>query len=100
MLELNEHDFAKHTSEGTVLVDFYATWCGPCRAIAPMLEQLKDVKVVKVNTEDSPELAVKFRVSHLPTLVFMKDGVEVDRKIGLQGLAPTQQRIDEINANA
>jgi thioredoxin 1 len=92
MLELNEVTFEEGTREGLVLVDFYADWCGPCRALAPTLEMLQNVKVAKVNIEESSALAVQYRVSSIPLLVFMKDGVEVDRLLGVQSLGTLQEK--------
>lgn len=97
MIELNESNFEESTNEGLVLVDFYAPWCGPCRALAPTLAQVNNVKVVKVNTDESYNLAVKYRVSSLPTLVFLKEGNEVGRMIGLQSKTAVQNKIDELN---
>lgn len=94
MLELNESTFAAETAEGLVIVDFYAAWCGPCRTLAPLLEQLQGVKVVKVNTDDNLELATRFGVAHLPTLVYLKDGVEVSRDVGLQMPKNMQAKVD------
>ena len=93
-LELNEANFEENTQEGLVLVDFYATWCSPCRALAPILENVTDVKVVKVNTDLNMTLASGFNISALPTLVFLKDGVEVDRTMGLQSLEALQTKVD------
>lgn len=100
MLELNESNFAQETSEGLVLVDFYAPWCGPCRAVAPALEQLTDVKVAKLNVDDAQELAVEFSVQSIPCLVFLKDGVEVDRMLGLRSATELQAKVNELNATA
>ena len=100
MIELNEQFFDEGTREGLVLVDFFANWCGPCRAISPTLEQLKGIKVVKVDTDESPNLAVRFKVSSIPCLVIMKDGVEVDRMIGVQSLQMLQERVDKWNVEA
>jgi thioredoxin 1 len=95
-LELNEANFEENTEEGLVLVDFYATWCGPCRALSPILEQVQNVKVFKVDTDANQRLATQFNISALPTLVFMKDGEEVDRVMGLWPLEQLQQKVDEI----
>ena len=76
-------------SEKTVLVDFYADWCGPCKMLAPVIEEIanenEDIKVVKVNVDEEQELAVKYDVMSIPTSVVIKNGQEVDRIVGLTG---------------
>ena len=76
-------------SSTPVLVDFWATWCGPCRMLAPAIEQLAEeysgrLKVGKVNIDDEPELAGQFQVSAIPTLVLFKDGKAVDVSVGVR----------------
>jgi len=73
-----------------VLVDFWAPWCGPCRAIAPMLEQLAaelgdSVKITKVNVDDNQELAHRFGIRSIPSLLIFRDGKSVDQIVGLVG---------------
>ncbi|MEW6744592.1 MAG: thioredoxin [Planctomycetota bacterium] len=85
-------------SDIPVLVDFWAPWCGPCRALAPTLEKLADefkgkVKICKHNTDDDPNTAVKFGVSAIPTLLFMKGGKEVHREVGASKSANDLRRI-------
>lgn len=75
-------------SDMPVIVDFWATWCGPCRMIAPIIEQLAKeldgkVKVGKVNVDEQMELAVNYRVESIPTVMFFKDGKLIDKIIGL-----------------
>jgi thioredoxin 1 len=96
MIELNESQFNEGVKDGLVLVDFYTPFCGPCRALAPILEQLQDVKVVKVNVSDNPNLAVRYSFSAVPTLIFMKDGVEAARMVGMQPKEILQKKIDEL----
>lgn len=74
-------------SSGLTLVDFWANWCGPCRALAPTLERLASAfdgraKIAKVEVDDHPELAQRFCVRSIPTLVFFRDGREVERLVG------------------
>lgn len=75
----------------TALIDFYADWCGPCKMLAPVIEQLAgeldDVLVGKVNIDDVPQLAEKFGVMSIPTVIVLKDGKEVQRSVGFTSKA-------------
>ena len=84
-----------------VLVDFWAPWCGPCRIVAPTLEKLAGeyagkILIAKVNTDDSAEYAMKYGVQGIPTLLFVRDGQEVDRIIGAAPYPMIKQRIDTV----
>ncbi|MBQ9345955.1 MAG: thioredoxin [Oscillibacter sp.] len=81
------------------MVDFWATWCGPCKMLGPIIEKLAaeyDGKalVAKVDTDEEMELAQKFGIASIPTVVFLKNGVEFDRKIGVQPEAAFRQVLD------
>ena len=73
-------------SEKAVLIDFWATWCGPCRMIAPIVEQIaeenEDIKVGKINVDEEPELASAFRIESIPTLIVVKNGEVVNMAVG------------------
>ena len=88
---LSKTDFDAVTSEGSVLVDFWATWCGPCRMQAPILDRLDaelggSVKICKVDVDEEPELARRFGVMSIPTLVAMKDGQITATRVGVQSV--------------
>lgn len=87
--ELKSSEFDAAVASGTVLVDFWAPWCGPCRAQTPILEALAaevsgSVTICKVNIDEDPEPAAKYGVSAIPTLILFKDGVAVKKFVGLQ----------------
>ena len=92
LIHVNESDFREQVLEnsGTVLVDFWANWCGPCRMLGPVLEQLAadrpDVTVAKVDVDENPGLAQRFGVSSIPTLVVIRDGKAVKGVVGLHNL--------------
>ena len=92
ILHVNDSGFDREVLQdsGTVLVDFWATWCGPCRMLAPILEELSgqhpELKIVKVDVDENPGLAQRFGVSSIPTLVVIRDGKAVKGVVGLHNL--------------
>ena len=99
-IELTNENFEATTKEGVSLVDFWAPWCGPCRMISPIIEELAEefegkANICKVNTDEQQELSQKFGVRSIPTIVFMKDGETVDTMVGA---ASKEAFIDKINS--
>ena len=86
--------FSELTNELTI-VDFYATWCGPCKMIAPVLEELKSAEVIKVDVDEERELTMKFGISAVPTLILMKNKEEVARTQGYHDLEDLEKWISE-----
>ena len=85
--ELNNNNFKEEVldSNEIVLVDFWASWCGPCRMLGPIMEEVaKETKVCEVNVDDEAELAEKYSISSIPCVIAFKDGKEISRSIGLK----------------
>ena len=84
--KLNQNNFDNAIANGTALVDFYADWCGPCRMVSPIVDEIaeerKDITVGKVNVDDENALAMKYGVMSIPTLIVFKDGQEKTRIVG------------------
>ena len=99
MIEIKNNEFRSEIEEGIVLVDFYAQWCGPCRMISPVLEQLHEeydgkVKFVKVDIDVNPETAKEYGVMSIPNLLIFKDGELSDRLLGFKPKQTLQQWIN------
>ena len=101
VVQLQGKDFEKEVIQSGLptVVDFYADWCGPCRMVSPIIESLsKDytgrVKFVKVNTDDNPELAQRFGIMSIPTVMVFKDGKDASTTIGAGPATMYKQKID------
>jgi len=100
VLNLDDNNFDSEINKGAtpVLVDFWAPWCGPCRMIAPVLDKIADAMagqavVAKVNVDEAPGVASRFRVSSIPTLLFFKNGEVREQVVGLQSEADLTARL-------
>ncbi len=89
VIQINDNDFDQHVikGKGLILVDFWAEWCGPCRMVAPILEELAveyegQITVTKLNVDENQGTAARFGIRSIPTILFFKDGSQVDQVIG------------------
>lgn len=91
---LEKEDFKELTSKGTILVDFYADWCGPCKMLGSLLETVDFVDILKVNTDMHPELAREFGVMSIPTLIVFKDGELINKSIGFKDIDEIKKMVE------
>jgi thioredoxin 1 len=100
-IELNNNNFEATVKDGVSLVDFWAPWCGPCRMIAPVIEELANdfdgkANICKVNTDDEQDLAVKFGIRSIPTILFMKNGELVDTITGASSKEAITEKLNKL----
>ena len=100
-IDLNNDNFEATVTEGVSLVDFWAPWCGPCRMIAPVIEELAEefegkAAICKVNTDEEQDLAVKFGVRSIPTILIMKNGEVVETMVGAASKEAFAEKINNL----
>lgn len=102
IVNVTDQNFSKETAEGLVLVDFWAPWCGPCKMVAPVLEEIDSemsdkVQIVKLDVDENQETAGQYGVMSIPTLLLFKDGNVVDQVVGFQ---PKEAMVELIDKHA
>jgi thioredoxin 1 len=102
-VEVNESNFKREVLESSlpVLVDFWASWCMPCRMLAPTVKKLAEenrdkLKVCKLNTDENQHIAAQYGIQGIPTLIFFKEGKEVDRIVGVLSQQKIQEKLNSI----
>lgn len=100
-IELNQSNFTEVTQKGVSLVDFWAPWCGPCRMLAPVIDELAAefsgrANICKVNTDEESDLSTQFGIRSIPTIIFMKDGEIKDQLIGATTKAVLTEKLNAL----
>ena len=100
-LILNNNNFDETIKNGVVLVDFWATWCGPCKMLSPVLDELAAeysdrARFCKVNVEDEPELSARFGIASIPTLIFFKNGEILKKTVGYREKDELEETLKEL----
>lgn len=88
-----KEDFEPMINSSKILVDFYAEWCGPCKMLGPILEQVNEIDVLKINIDEFPDIAAKFGVMSIPTLILFVEGKEIKKEIGFKNLDEIKKMI-------
>jgi thioredoxin 1 len=100
-VELTNENFDATVANGVTMVDFWAPWCGPCRMIAPVIEELAadfegKATIAKVNTDEQQDLAIKFGIRSIPSILFFKDGEVVDQMVGAASKEAFAEKINSL----
>ena len=97
MTYYNGEDFEELIKNGNYIVDFYADWCGPCKMLSTVLEEIDNIEIIKVNVDNYPNLANKFKIMSIPHLIFFNDGKEIDHIVGFVDKETIEEKISELN---
>ena len=102
-IELTASSIDETIKEGVVLVDFWAPWCGPCRMIAPVIEELAEdydgkAKICKVNTDEEQDIAIKYGIRSIPTIILFKDGEVVEQMVGAASKQAFEEKLNALLA--
>ena len=92
---LKEENFEEEIKNGKVLVDFYADWCGPCKALGEILESLENINILKINVDEHQDLAIQFGVMSIPTILLFEDGKQKKKNIGLMNKEDIEHWIED-----
>ena len=99
VIEVNKDNFEEEVlkSDKIVLVDFFADWCGPCKMLGSVLETISDIEIIKVNVDEYPVLASRFKIMSIPHLKFFNDGKEIDHIVGFVDKETIEEKVMELN---